>query len=60
MTKPHVAVLMGGLSAEREVSLVSGQGVVKTLQECGYPVTAVDVGRDVAHVLENLKPDVAS
>jgi D-alanine-D-alanine ligase len=58
MTK-HVAVLMGGFSAEREVSLVSGQAVTKALREEGYRVTPVDVGRDVAGVLSALKPDVA-
>jgi D-alanine-D-alanine ligase len=58
-TKKHVAVLMGGWSAEREVSLVSGQAVAKALDEVGYKVTPVDVGRDLAQVLTKLKPDVA-
>ena len=58
MTK-HVAVLMGGFSAEREVSLVSGEAVTKALKEEGYRVTPVDVGRDVAAVLSALKPDIA-
>lgn len=59
MQKKHVAVLMGGLSSEREVSLSSGKGVIKALQELGYQVTPVDVGRDVAAVLAQIKPDVA-
>lgn len=59
MAKKHVAVLMGGLSAEREVSFSTGKGVVKALEGLGYKVTPVDVGRDVASVLANLKPDVA-
>lgn len=58
MTK-HVAVLLGGLSAEREVSLVSGQAVTKALGEEGYKVTPVDAGRDLAAKLSALKPDVA-
>ncbi len=54
----HVAVLLGGWSAEREVSLVSGAAVVSALREQGYRVSAVDVGRNVADVLSKLKPDV--
>ena len=55
----HVAVLMGGLSAERPVSLRSGAACAKALAERGYKVTPVDVGRDVADVLARLKPDLA-
>ncbi len=55
----HVAVLMGGLSAEREVSLNSGTACADGLERAGYRVTRVDVGRDVAEVLARLKPDVA-
>ncbi len=55
----HVAVLMGGWSAEREVSLVTGKAVVETLEAVGYRVTAIDVGRDVAGVLAETGPDVA-
>ncbi len=58
MTK-HVAVLMGGFSTEREVSLVSGQAVTKALREDGYRVTPIDAGRDIADVLNKLRPDVA-
>jgi D-alanine-D-alanine ligase len=58
MTK-HVAVLLGGLSAEREVSLNSGEACARALEGEGYRVTRVDVGRDVATVLSALKPDVA-
>jgi len=54
----HVAVLMGGRSAEREVSLVSGAGVAKALVEKGYRVTSVDVGADIARQLEAVRPDV--
>jgi D-alanine-D-alanine ligase len=55
----HVAVLMGGWSAERPVSLNSGKGCADALEARGYKVTRVDVGRDVAKVLIDLKPDVA-
>ncbi|MFA5119609.1 D-alanine--D-alanine ligase [Zavarzinia sp.] len=57
--KPHVAVLMGGLSTEREVSLNSGAACAKALRNAGYTVTEVDVGRDVALRLAEVKPDVA-
>jgi D-alanine-D-alanine ligase len=55
----HVAVLMGGLSSERSVSLRSGEACAKALEQEGFRVTRVDVGRDVAEVLARLKPDVA-
>ena len=58
MTK-HVAVLMGGLSAEREISLRSGEACAMALETQGYRVTRVDIGRDAANVLAALKPDVA-
>jgi D-alanine-D-alanine ligase len=56
--KKHVAVLMGGWSAEREVSLVSGAAVVEALQEKDYRVSAIDVGHTVASTLADMKPDV--
>ncbi|MDP6925474.1 MAG: D-alanine--D-alanine ligase [Rhodospirillales bacterium] len=52
----HVAVLMGGWSVEREVSLVSGAAVAKALAESGYRVTAIDVQRDVGALLPRLYP----
>ncbi|MPZ57715.1 MAG: D-alanine--D-alanine ligase [Rhizobiales bacterium] len=55
----HVAVLMGGWSAEREVSLHSGQASADALERQGYRVSRVDVGRDIASVLDGLRPDVA-
>ena len=55
----HVAVLMGGWSAERDVSLRSGKACADALEVQGYKVTRVDVARDVAEVLARLKPDVA-
>lgn len=54
----HVAVLMGGWSAEREVSLKSGEGVAKALESRGHRVTRIDMGRDVAQRLAEAKPDV--
>ncbi|PYE90156.1 D-alanine--D-alanine ligase [Phyllobacterium leguminum] len=59
MAKKHVAVLMGGFSSERPVSLSSGAACAEALEAEGYAVTRVDVGSDVAHVLADLKPDVA-
>ena len=53
----HIAILMGGLSAEREVSLRSGAAVAKALEGEGYRVTEIDVGRDIAARLTELKPD---
>ncbi|MBL9061185.1 D-alanine--D-alanine ligase [Tabrizicola sp.] len=55
---PEVAVLMGGLSAEREVSLVSGRECAKALREAGYKVTEVDCGPDLPAQLAALRPDV--
>ena len=52
----HVAVLMGGVSAEREVSLVSGEACAKALCEAGYQVTEIDVGRDVGALVAALTP----
>ena len=54
----HVAVLMGGLSSEREVSLVSGAACATALENLGAKVSRVDAGRDLARVLTDLKPDV--
>ena len=53
----HVAVLLGGLSAEREVSLNSGKACADALEGEGYKVTRVDVGRDIGVLLTGLKPD---
>lgn len=56
MTK-HIAVLMGGWSAEREVSLSSGKACAKALEQLGYKVTLIDVQPDIADTLAKLKPD---
>jgi len=54
----HVAVLMGGWSAEREVSLSSGKECAAALEAEGFKVTRVDVDRNLAATLTTLKPDV--
>ncbi|MEG9884489.1 MAG: D-alanine--D-alanine ligase [Hyphomicrobiales bacterium] len=53
----HIAVLMGGWSAEREVSLDSGKACAEALERAGYRVTRIDVARDIATVLGELAPD---
>ena len=58
MRKLHVAVLMGGWSAEREVSLVTGNGVADALESRGHRVTRIDMDRDVAARLAEVSPDV--
>ncbi len=55
----HIAVLMGGWSAERQVSLWSGTACADALEAKGYKVTRVDVARDIAQVLAALSPDIA-
>ncbi|MGH1478480.1 MAG: D-alanine--D-alanine ligase [Geminicoccales bacterium] len=54
----HVAVLMGGLSAEREVSLTGGRAAITALEERGYKVSAIDVDRTLCQKLAETKPDV--
>ena len=54
----HVAVLMGGWSAEREVSLMSGAGIAEALESLGHRVTRIDMGRDVAQKLAEARPDI--
>jgi D-alanine-D-alanine ligase len=55
----HVAVLMGGWSAEREVSLRSGTACADALERRGYRTSRVDVDHGIAAVLTKLAPDVA-
>lgn len=57
-TPVHVAVLMGGWSSEREVSLVTGAGVADALERVGYRVTRIDMDRDIAVRLSETRPDV--
>ncbi len=58
LSELHVAVLMGGLSSEREVSLSSGKECADALESQCARVTRVDAGRDLAQVLAALRPDV--
>ena len=57
-TPIHVAVLMGGWSSEREVSLITGAGVADALERVGYRVTRIDMDRNIAVRLSEVKPDV--
>ena len=59
MAVKHVAVLLGGFSSERPVSLSSGNACADALEGEGYRVTRVDVDHDIGAVLGELKPDVA-
>ena len=52
----HIVVLMGGWSAEREVSLVSGAACAKALEDAGYQVTTIDLQPDLRALLEGLYP----
>ena len=54
----RVVVLMGGWSAEREVSLTSGAGIAAACVRLGHDVTIIDMGRDVAARLAEAAPDV--
>ena len=58
LPKLHVAVLMGGWAAEREVSLMSGTGVADALEARGHRVTRIDMGHDVAARIAEAAPDV--
>lgn len=58
-TNPKVVVIMGGPSAEREVSLSTGRECAKALRDSGLDVTELDAGRDLAVRLIDLAPDVA-
>ena len=57
LTGQHIAVLLGGLSSEREISLVSGNACADALERLGARVSRVDAGHDLAAVLSDLKPD---
>ena len=60
MSAKRVAVLYGGISAEREVSLSSGRQVIKALEAAGYAVTPIEVGEDLSAVIEALTPKPAA
>ncbi|WP_409360774.1 D-alanine--D-alanine ligase [Bartonella heixiaziensis] len=58
MKDEHIAVLMGGFSSERSVSLSSGAACADVLEAQGYRVSRVDVDGHIASVLEQLRPDI--
>lgn len=58
MSQLHIAVLMGGWSAEREVSLMSGNGIADALELLGHRVTRIDMDRNVAARLAEAAPDL--
>lgn len=58
MSQLHIAVLMGGWSAEREVSLSSGSGIADALESLGHRVTRIDMDRNVAARLAEAAPDL--
>ncbi|SEL03015.1 D-alanine-D-alanine ligase [Roseovarius nanhaiticus] len=57
-TNPKVAVIMGGMSAERDVSLSSGRECAAALRDEGYNVVEVDAGADLAQKLSDIAPDI--
>ena len=59
VTQKKIGVLMGGLSSEREVSLATGNAILKALQEKGYNAIAIDVSRDVAEVIRKSGVEIA-
>lgn len=54
----HVALVMGGWSSEREISLISGGAVAEALDRLGYQVSVIDAGRDLAAQIAEVAPDV--
>ena len=56
MEMTRVAVLYGGISAEREVSLSTGMQVIPALREAGFEVTPIEVGEDIGAVIAALTP----
>lgn len=56
--KKHVAVIMGGWSPERDISLISGEGCAKALEASNYQVSRIDAGRNLVEQLQDVKPDV--
>jgi D-alanine-D-alanine ligase len=59
LKQKKIAVLMGGLSAEREVSLRTGQAISQALKRCGYQVCDIDAGRDLPQQLQRAGIEVA-
>jgi len=59
LTNKRIGVLMGGQSAEREVSLRSGKAIYNALKGLGYDVVAIDVGHDIFNILKRKKIEIA-
>lgn len=59
VTNKKIGVLLGGLSSERDVSLASGDAILKALKDKGYHAVAIDVGRDVTEKIKDNGIDVA-
>jgi D-alanine-D-alanine ligase len=59
LKKKKIAVMMGGLSREREISLKTGKAILRALTEKGYHAISIDVGRDIADVLMKEKIECA-
>ncbi|MCX5885863.1 MAG: D-alanine--D-alanine ligase [Proteobacteria bacterium] len=57
--RKRIAVLMGGQSSEREISLRTGQAILKALQDRGYRAFPIDAGSDIAFRLREGKVDIA-
>ena len=55
--KKFIAIVGAGMSAEREVSFMSSNGIVDSLIELGHYVVFVDMGADISGVITNLRPD---
>jgi D-alanine-D-alanine ligase len=58
LKQKQIAVLMGGLSAERDVSLRTGRAIGQALQRCGYQIVEIDAGRDLPAQLERAGAEV--
>jgi len=59
VTKKRIGVLMGGLSAERDISMRSGLAIYQNLLEMGYDTVLIDVGKDIANVIKKEKVKLA-
>ena len=56
--RKHIAVICGGMSSEREVSLSSANSIIDSLKTLGYQVTKIDMGNDVASAISSVNPDI--
>jgi D-alanine-D-alanine ligase len=59
LKKRKIAVMMGGLSRERDISLKTGKAILKALTEKGYSAYPIDVGQDIAETLIKEKIEYA-